>query len=756
MKNGLFVLGAFFCFVMVSFAQVATAQTNETVINQIEVVGAQRIDPETILAYTPVSPGDSVSASDLNNVLTSLFQTDLFNDVGIELDGDRMIITVDENPIINRINIEGNDVIQDEQLLEYLGIKPRRVFTRELAIEAKALLIEVYRQAGRYAATIEPKIIELPDKRVDLVFEVDEGPLVKISKIKFVGNNEFSDRALKNVIQSRETKWYVLFTPDDKYDTGRLKLDVQKLRQFYLQNGYADIDITRSTGELLPDRSGFVITFVLEEGGRYNIGSVEINSEIEGVDTSELMAASQLEIGDEYDVRELEETLSQITNKLGELGFAFVDVTPDIALNEDELTLDVAINIGSAERNYVEAINIKGNDRTLDRVIRRKFELVEGDSFNQLRLTRSERNVRNLGYFSDVSVKILPGSSSEQSVVDVEVDETTTGSFQIGFGYSTFEQGSLTVGIRENNFLGTGRGARANVSLSDKTTNFRAGFTEPYLFERNLLGSADIFIQEAKYSDVKVKQEGFDFGMGFSAFGNYRHRLGYIIANTETNTIKSKANSISGDEGALVLSEVSYSLTKDTRDNRIDPREGYMWRLTESVAGLGGDIQYLKSQARGQYLQPFLYKRVVFSVDGEIGMVDGLGESVTRSSRFILGGQKVRGFGHAGIGPRDTGDNSAVGGNKYYTASANITSDLGLDKDLGMRWTVFTDHGALWDTDYPSGVRGAQDKDIRSSVGYGLLWDTAIGPMSFLWAHPLDKQDYDKTKVFQFKFGGRF
>ncbi|MGU9962046.1 MAG: outer membrane protein assembly factor BamA [Candidatus Puniceispirillales bacterium WSBS_2018_MAG_OTU23] len=736
--------------------QHVAAQANETLVNSIDVIGAERIDPETVLAYSPVSVGDSVTDGDLNGILTSLFKTDLFNDVGIELDGNRLIITVDENPIINRISIEGNDVLNDEQLLAFLGIKPRRVFTDKLALEAKATLIEVYRQSGRYAATIEPKIIELPDKRVDLVFEVNEGPLVKISKIKFIGNEEFSDRALKNIIESRESKWYVFFTADDKYDSGRLKLDIQQLRQFYLQNGYADIEISRASGELLSDRSGFVITFILEEGGQYNVSNVSIESQIEGVDIAALEAVSQVEIGTNYDVRVLEESLFLITNKLGEFGFAFVDVLPNITLNKKDLTLDINISIGSAERNYVEAINIKGNDRTLDKVIRREFALVEGDSFNRLRLTRSERNIRNLGYFSDVSVRVLPGSSAEQSVIDVDVDETTTGNFQVGFGYSTFDDGSLTFGINENNFLGTGRGARASLSLSGKSTNFRAGFTEPYLFDRNLLGSADVFRTESKYSNVTLKQEGFDFGVGFSARGDFRHRLGYIIAKTATNTKSNKSTSISGDEGSLLLSEISYSLTKDVRDSRVDPSEGYMWRVTESFAGIGGDVQFLKSQIRGQYLYPLLFKRVILGVDGAFGVVAGLGEKVTRSSRFTLGGNRVRGFDQSGIGPRDRGDRTGVGGNKYYTTSANITSDLGIDRDLGVRWTVFADAGSLWDTDFPTGVEGADESAVRTSFGYGILWDTALGPMSFSWAHPIKSQPYDKTRRFQFKFGGRF
>ena len=756
LKNWLFALGAV-VFVMAStLPQHGQAQSDGTVINAIDVLGTQRISAETVLAYTPISVGDTVTASDLNKALTNLFQTSLFEDIDIEINGDRLVITVDENPIINRISLEGNDVIKDDKLLEFIGIKPRRVFTKKLALDTKETLMEIYRQSGRFAATIEPKIIELPDKRVDLVFEIDEGPLVKIKTIKFIGNEEFSDRALKSVIESREQKWYVLFTPNDKYDPNRLNLDVQKLRQFYLQNGFANINVSRATGELMADRSGFVLTFVVEEGDVYTVGDISVTSEIEGVDIDALMVDSALVSGEEYDIRILEQALSEITNKLGELGYAFVDVTPEINLNKDDTTLDIALNIGASRRNYVEQINIKGNDRTMDRVIRRQFNLVEGDSFNQLRLTQSERNIRNLGFFSNVSVDVLPGSSPEQSIVDVDVDETTTGSFEVGFGYSTFDQASFTIGIRENNFLGTGRGARANASISDKRTSFRIGMTEPYLFDRNLLGRADVFKTENKYSGVTIEATGFDLGAGFKADGDYRHNIGYVLQEKKTDTSSTKATSESGDEGDQLISEVSYSLTKDTRDNRIDPREGYYWRITETLAGLGGDVTYLKSEARGQYLYPILFKRAVIGLDGRAGVIDGLGEKVARSSRFIIGGRQVRGFDAGGIGPRDTGDNSAVGGNKYYAASLNFTSDLGLDRDLGMRWTVFADAGSVWDTDYPNGVRGAEDDSLRSSLGYGILWDTAIGPMSFMWAFPVEEKSYDKTKTFQFSFGGRF
>ena len=734
----------------------AFAQSDGETITEIRVEGAQRIDPATVLTYSTLSVGDTVSPSILNRAVSRLFATDLFEDVSAGLDGSVVTITVLENPIINRISLEGNDVITDERLLELLDVKPRRVYTEKVALDARATLIEIYRQNGRYAAVIEPKIIRLPERRVDLVFEIDEGPLIKISRIKFIGNEAFSDRALKSVIESREAKWYIFFTANDKYDTGRLALDTQKLRQFYLQNGHADVEIVRATGELLADRSGFVLTFQIEEGQIYSVNSVRVESEIEGVDTDDVLAAGTLETGEEYDIRILEETLSLMTNRLGEFGYAFVDLTPEITLNEAEATLDILINIGPARRSYVEQINIRGNDRTLDSVIRRRFELVEGDSFNQLKLTRSERNVRNLGFFSDVSVDVQPGSAPDQSVVEMEVEETTTGSFQLGVGYSTLDKASITLGINENNFLGTGRGARASVTLSDRSTNFRAGITEPYLFDRNLTGSADIFKDTFEYTNVDLERVGLSFGVGFSAAHDYRHRFGYTISESETKTTSTNALSVSGDEGSKLVSEVSYTITKDTRDSRIDPSRGYLLQASESFAGLGGDATYLRTVLRGQYLKPLYFNTFIIGIEAEAGLIDGLDEKVTRSNRFILGGRKVRGFASAGIGPRDAGDDSSVGGNQYYVASLNLTSSYGIDNDLGMRWTTFVDAGSLWDTDYPENVIEPDDDSMRSSFGYGILWDTVIGPMSFVWAYPIDKETHDNTKVFQFSFGGRF
>ena len=732
------------------------AQDGDITISEINIEGAKRVSPSTILSYMPVSVGDKISQDQLNGIISSLFATDLFHDVSLRLDGDKLVVVVDENPIINRVNIEGNDVIEDERLLEILNIRPRRVFTRKIALDGKAVLMEVYRQNGRYAATIEPKIIELPDKRVDLIFEVDEGPLIKISKIKFIGNQQFSDRALRNVITSRERKWYIFFSGNDKYDAARLALDEQQLREFYLQNGFADFGVLRSSGELLPDRSGFVLTFLVDEGQQYTVSDVVINSGIENVDADTLLKESTISVGDIYDVRYLDETLSKLTDKLGEFGYAFVNVEPDFELDKENASLQVIINIDRAQRNFVEEIRINGNDRTLDRVIRRRFEIVEGDSFNQLRLSNSIRNIRNLGYFSNVQSKVLPGSQSDQSVIDLTVEEQSTGTFSLGFGYSSLDDASVQIGIEESNFLGTGRGVRASAAVSSNKTNFRLGITEPYLWDRELLGSIDAFRDENKYSDVTIERLGLDTAVGFRARDNYYHRISYLLAETQTSTSSTTATSTSGDDGGKIISELGYTLSQDKRDNRFDPREGYYWRLSNSFSGIGGDVQYIKSTVRGQYFMPFAFKRAVLGFDGKIGVVDGLGEDVSRSNRFVIGGRDIRGFESDGIGPRDTGDDSAVGGNQYYSGSVNIVSDLGLDPDLSVRWTVFYDFGSLWGVDNTSGITGADDDMMRSTFGYGFFWDTAIGPLTFSWTVPISEESYDETQSFQFSFGGRF
>jgi len=734
-------------------AQTATEQVR---ISDIKVTGNRRVAEGTVLSYLPVQVGDLVSQGALSQSLERLFATNLFKDLKLDLDGSVLLVTVVENPIVNRVSIEGNDVISDERLLEVIDVQPRRVYDRQLALDAAAKLLNVYRAGGRFGAVVEPKIIELNENRVDLVFEVDEGPMIKIETIVFSGNKNFSDAALTQAIVSRERRWWAFLTPNDKYDEGRLDYDVRLLRQFYLSRGYADINVSRARGGLLPDRSGFALTFLINEGVRYKVNDIKISSQIENIDLEALRDLMKFDDDQWYDVRQLEQGLLDVSNQLGVYGYAFVDVTPQIVTDPSTGLLDIEVSIGQARRNFVERIEFIDNTRTLDRVIRREFELVEGDAFNQLKLDRSVRNVRNLGYFSKVDVQNLQGSSADQTITRVTVEEQSTGDFSIGVGYSSLDKTSFTLGINERNFLGTGRRASASISTSDTSTDFVLGLSQPYLFGRDLTGSIDLFKTKSTANLTAVNRTGVDLGVRFSAARDIYHRVSYELATSKITNTSTVATSLTGENGkSLLKSAVSYTIGRDTRDSRFDPTEGMYAEISETFSGVGGDVTFLRTNLRAGYYKPFLFKSVVLGLKGRVGNVSGLGDDVTQSERFFLGGQSVRGFDSNGIGPRDNGSKAAVGGNNVYNGTVEIVSNLGVTKDAGIRWTVFSDFGSVWETDFPSGVTEPNDQTMRSSVGVGLLWNTAIGPLSFYWAKPINEAKHDNTKTFQFSIGTR-
>ena len=731
--------------------------TNETVtVSEIAISGNSRVSDSTISAYLPVRVGDAISEDSLDNAIDSLFATKLFNDVTINIEGTRISIAVVENPIVNRVNIEGNDVLDDERLLAELDIQPRRVFTRKVAVDATQKLLEIYRLSGRYAAEITPQVIRLDNNRVDLIFEVDEGPLIKVTSISFIGNETFSDFALRQVISSRQVRWWAFLSSVDKYDESRLDYDARLLRQFYLGRGYANIQIKRAQGGLLADRSGFALTFEIDEGTRYKLRDVSFTSQITDIDVSKFRDDIPLEKGDWYNVKGLEQGLLNVTNSLGNLGYAFVDVRPQVTPDTDSNELDIEISIGEGRKNYIERIEVVNNSRTRDTVIRRELEVVEGDPYNQLKLDKSLRNIKNLGFFRTVDISTVRGSADDQTIAKINVEEQSTGDFSIGVGYSSLDKSTVSLGINERNFLGSGRGLKFSTLLSESRSDYRLGLTEPYFLDRDLRGSAEIFNQKLENSTLTTKSTGVNLGVAFDAADDYYHRIGYELSSADSTQSSTTATSLTGEENKdLLRSALSYTIGRSTLDNRFDPTEGYLYELDETVSGLGGDVTFMKTSVRASYFKPLNFNSFILGVRGRAGFVDGLGEKVTQSARFYLGGRTVRGFDSSGIGPRDTGANSAVGGNYMYSATAEIVSSYGLSEDLGVRWTVFSDIGSVWDTDYPSGVTGANDDSLRQSVGVGFLWDTAVGPLTFYWADAVSKTSHDQLKRFQFNIGTR-
>ena len=731
--------------------------TDDFIVKQIVIEGNQRVSKNTILNYLDFSTGDKINEEKLNKSVDNLFTSKLFKDLEINRKGSIVNIKIKENPVINKINIEGNDVLEDERLLDEINLKTRRVFTKDEAIKSSQKLLEVYRKSGRYGASVIPKIIELDNNRVNLIFEVDEGPLIKIEKIRFIGNKIFSDYSLRQIIASRENRWWAFLSSSDKYDEDRIKYDVRLLRQFYLSRGYADIVVKRAQGGLLPDKSGFAITFQIEEGKRYKIKKINIVSKIEDVKTSELYNFIPLNIGDWYNSRKIEQGLLNISNELGNYGYAFVNVRPKINTFQETSELNLDIEIGEASKNFVERIEVVNNTRTLDSVVRREMEIIEGDPFNQLKIDRSLRNIKNLGFFRTVEIENVKGSSESETITKIKVEEQSTGSLSAGIGYSSIDKGSFTLGINEKNFLGTGRSAKFAFSISESRTDYRVGITEPYFLNRNLRTSFEIFNEKVKNDNVTIQSSGFEVGSSFSAANDIYHRIGYEVAETKTTQSDSTTStSITGEENKKLLkSSVSYTLGRSTLNNRFDPTEGFIAQITETYSGVGGDVTFLKSQVKTGYYKPYYYNTFTLGLRAKAGYVDGLGEKISQSSRFFLGVRSLRGFRGGGIGPRDIGTNSSVGGNYMYAGTAEIISNYGFNDDLGFRWTIFTDVGSVWGTDYPTGVKNPDDDSLRQTLGFGLLWDTAIGPLTFFWANAIKKEPQDRTKVFQFNIGTR-
>ena len=730
-------------------------------ISEIIIKGNLRVDNETILAFISIAEGSEYTSQNINLALKELYKTGFFETVEVSDDNNIITILVEENPILNLIGFEGNKRFDDEILAEVISLKKNQIFSRNLISEAVTKIIELYKTQGRFGTTIIPKIVELEGKRVDLVFEINEGPLYTVRNISFIGNKIFSDRRLKEIITTKQTAWWRFITTSDNYNQDRLEIDVSKLREFYFTRGFIKFNVLKKQGNLLPDKSGFSILFLLNEGKRYKISSIKVVSKLDDLPNINFRNLIPVNDNDWYNVKKLEKGISNINSSLADKGFAFSKIIPEFNIDEENASIELILNISQGSKNFVEFIDITGNSRTLDSVIRREIQLVEGDPFNRLKIKRSEKNIRNLGFFKNVKVNIEPGSKPNQANLNIDVEEQATGDVSLGIAYSTFDEFSTQFGISEKNFLGRGQRAKFSLSLSDSRQNFAVGLTQPYLFNRNLTGSFDLFNNTLTdtSADQRTKSLGFTSSAGFSSANDFYHNFSYTLQNIETENLDSNDNKISTD-GGKVLSSAGYRISKDTRDNRFNPASGFYYSLSEQYAGLGGDVNYLSSILRGSYYHKYDYVDLVVGISGEYGNIEGVDENVSKSNRFFLGGRKVRGFDSSGIGPRVTENSSAsaVGGNNYYAGRVALRSGIGFPSETGIQWTIFTDFGSLWGVDdtIDNYAISTDQKELRMSFGYGFQWETPIGPLTFTWADAIKKESYDQLQKFEFRLGSTF
>jgi outer membrane protein insertion porin family len=728
------------------------------IISEVRIEGAQRVEPETVRSYMQVQPGDPFDADKIDKSLKSLFATGLFADVTLRREGNALIVRVVENPVINRIAFEGNRKLSDETLNQEIQLKPRSVYSRTKVQSDVKRILDLYRRNSRFAARVEPKIIPLDQNRVDLVFEIDEGPTTGVRSINFIGNHLFAGDRLREVIRTKESRWYRFFSADDNYDPDRLTYDRELLRKFYLSEGYADFRVVSAVAELTPQRDGFLITFTIEEGERYKFGKVDVASAIKDVPAAMLKPLVTMRPGDWYNADQVDKTISALTDALGNRGYAFIEIDPRVKRNPQTHTIDITYDVKEGPRVYVERIDITGNVRTLDKVIRREFRLVEGDAFNTSRLQRSEQRIKNLGFFKKVDITTNPGSAPDKTVIGVNVEEQSTGEFSVGVGFSTTEGVLGDISIRERNLLGTGQDLRIGTTIAQLEKQVDLSFTEPYWLERNLAAGFDIFVIDqddqyiAEYDQFTV---GTTLRVGYQITEPLRQTLKYTVRKDTINNIASTASKYIQEEvGTRNTSAVGQVLLYDKRDNRLDPTSGYFAQLSTDLAGLGGDVRYGRTVISGGYYYPIapLY---VFSVNGEGGFIHGIDDSVLIEDRFFVGGDNLRGFKTGGIGPRDVSTNDALGGNIYYTGTVSMTYPLGLPEELGVGGRIFTDFGSLFDVN-EQGPNIADTHFVRVSVGTGFSWKSPLGPIRLDFAVPVRRESFDKSEFFRVSFGTRF
>jgi outer membrane protein insertion porin family len=756
------------CMVVI-FSNSASYAQESGPIAAIDVTGNHRVETPTIMSYIDIKPGDRASEGKIEEILKNLFATGLFADVFIEQIGDRLSIKVVENKIINRIAFEGNERLKDEVLLSEIALRPREVYTPARAQEAAQKIRDMYRVSGRYGAKVEPKIIEREQNRVDLIFEVTEGRTTRVHKIIFVGNERFSSSRLESIILTKESRWYRFFSTDDNYDPDRLAYDKELLRKYYYEQGYVDFKVCSTVAELDPDSQEFYITYTVEEGKRYQFGDVKISVDLPKVKLQGLQELVEIKKGDWFNSREVEKTIDKLNTCIGEQGFAFLEIEPKLKRNTDLCTVNVDLVVKEGRHVYINRIDIIGNDRTDDEVIRREFRLAEGDPYNSVKLKRTEQRLQNLDFFKKVEIKQEPTAAPDQMDLKVEVEDKPTGSLQFSAGYSTTDGVLGSVTMNERNLMGKGYDLSGSAQISQRSKDFSLGISDPYFLGKPLEAGLTGFHSSRKYNTKKQDSTGYQQtrtgitpSLGYSLTEYLGQSWSYTIRKDVINDISRKSSIyLQKQRGTWIVSSVGHNLFYDKRDSSIDPTEGYYAALSDEIAGLGGDVRFFKNSLRAGHYTPLDDDhKWVIATKGSAGVMTGMGKTTRVADRFELGGESLRGFTDSGIGPRDKKTKDALGGLYYYKATVELSVPLGLPRELGISGCLFTDAGSVWhsgDKQKKGFPILSESQSIRWSAGGGVNWRSPFGLIGVSLAKALaHKKHVDRLEVFRVNFGTTF
>ncbi len=732
------------------------ANAENLYLKNIDVEGLQRVEKETVLSYLNLKKGSNVSQDALDSSFKRLYDTGLFSDISFDTTQKNTLkINVKENPVIDKRAFDGNDKIDDKVLEKEVQLGPRSVYDKAKVQQDVQRILDVYRKTGRYSVVVEPKIIERDENRVDLIYEIDEGAAAKIDKINFLGNKHYSNSDLRDEIMSKESRWYRFFSSADNYDSEKMDYDKEMLRRFYTNRGYADFEVDSAVAELSSDNKSFILTFSLDEGTRYKINKISIESELPDVNVKPLYKDLEIDEGDWYNADDIEKSITEMTESVNKQGISFVDIEVEPIRDTENGKMDLIFHVREGERIFIDRINITGNSRTLDKVIRREFRVDEGDALNYSKLRASRRNVENLNFFSKVDIQTTP-TGADKADLDVNVEEKSTGYFNVGVGYSTTNGALLRFGVTENNFRGRGQELGFNVGLSQRTKEYDISFTEPYFLNRRLSAGVDLFMTDEDYED----ESSYDTATigGRTRFGwNYTddlyHYARYTLSETDIKNVKSNASKyVKAEKGKATTSAVGQTLVYDKRDSMINTKEGYYLSFGNDWAGLGGDVKYNRFDAKAyKYYTLADYYTFKFFANG--GYIAGYGgKDVRLSDRYYLGGNTLRGFEFAGIGARDKQTKDALGGNWMVYSGVEMTFPIGLD-ELGIKGRTFYDMGWLGKPDGINSRDVNYSDKMRSSVGFGFDWLSPMGKVNIDFGFPITKERYDEKEVFRLNFG---
>jgi outer membrane protein insertion porin family len=755
------------------WAPLAHAET----IAQIRIEGNQRVEEETVLSYLQFSRGDEFDPEKIDESIKVLFQTGLFADVQMFQRGNTLVIKLEENPLINQVNFEGNKEIADDALAKEVEVRERMIFTKARVRSDTQRVLALYQKSGYYNVRVAPKLIRLPENRINLVFEVTEGSETTVKTISFTGNEAFSDGQLRDVIGTAEHSWWNFFQKNDTYDPDRLEYDKELLRRHYLRHGFADFNIISADAQLSPNGDYFEIAFSVEEGPRYTIADVAVNIGNTNLDPEKLKEVIKTGVGDDYNATKVDKTVENLALEASRQGFVFAKVEPKVDRNVGQGSLNISYNIEEGRRAYVEQIIIEGNTRTLDEVIRRELLIYEGDAFNRTLIERARRRLTALDFFDKIDFQEEEGSAPDKINLIVVVQEKSTGKISFSVGYSTYEQVIGSVELSERNFMGRGQFVKLNTTLSFKRQQVDFSFTEPYFMGMPISAGIDIFATKSDNSNTSSYEStnvGFALRTGFKLDEYSSLGFKYTLAYRDVDGIDEDHASpaIIAQEGSSIKSSVGATYTWDDLDNPNRPTLGFRGQLDSEIAGLGGDAYFGRAEAHGWYFFPLYEESIILKLEGNAGHIEAFnGKDVPLQDRFFKGADSFRGFAQAGVGPRqrgNDGDTDAIGAQSYAIATAELTFPVGMPEAWGIEGAAFTDFGTVFDTPEESVATGTPPctgtKDctvfdtmaFRASVGAGLIWQSPFGPLRFELAYPLMKAKYDETEYFRFSIGTRF